>query len=55
MCFLVLFFGLLQLDGIDLQAIFNIAERVVEAKLVGRGHVSSLGVLGEWAQFGTCK
>jgi hypothetical protein len=45
--FLVFSRSFLELDGVDLDAVFRIGERRVERKRIGRGDLATLGVLCE--------
>ena len=48
----VFFFGLFELDLVDLDAVFGVGEVWVEGEGVGGGDVFAFGVFGEGTQFG---
>jgi hypothetical protein len=50
--FLVLFFGLFELDLVDFDAVFGVREVRVEGEGVGGGDVFAFGVFGEGTEFG---
>lgn len=50
--FFVFFFGLFELDLVDLDAVFGVGEVRVEGESVGGRDVFAFGVFGEGAQFG---
>jgi len=50
--FFVFFFGLFELDLVDLDAVFGVREVWVEGEGVGRGDVFAFGVFGEGTEFG---
>ena len=50
--FFVFFFGLFELDLVDLDAVFGVGEVRVEGEGVGGRDVFAFGVFGEGAQFG---
>lgn len=53
--FLVLFFGLLELDLVDLDPVFGVREAVVDGESIVFADIPPFGRLTEDSVFGTCE
>ena len=55
MCFLILFFGLLKLNLVDLDAVLGVCEVEIHGKRIRMVNILAFWRLGQYSVLGTCK